>query len=190
MRLFIGLQPSAAFRTALSRLQEQLRAAGVTGRWLEPRNLHLTLAFIGEWPEPFSGILPMVEHPFQIRLSHPDLFPKARVLWAGVEASEKLNDLAAEVRHNLTEAGIPFDPKPFYPHITLARKPAGFDRAALRELPVLPAVMTVSEVCLYRSERGENGMEYTVIGSSGAQRAPDDRSSKWEEYGTRGITAQ
>ena len=29
----------------------------------------------------------------------------------------------------------------------------------------LPAVMTVREVCLYRSERGPEGMVYTVIGS-------------------------
>lgn len=47
MRLFIGLQPSQQFREALSLVQDSLRANGVTGRYLDPSNLHMTLAFIG-----------------------------------------------------------------------------------------------------------------------------------------------
>ena len=50
MRLFAGLRPPDAFRSALSLLQDRLRAAGVTGQYLDPSNLHMTLAFVGEWP--------------------------------------------------------------------------------------------------------------------------------------------
>ena len=67
----------------------------------------------------------------------------------------------------LSEAGIPFDQKPFVPHITLGRKPilpAGIDLSGIQ---IPPAVMTVSDVFLYRSDRGENGMVYSVIGKSG-----------------------
>ena len=42
--------------------------------------------------------------------------------------------------------------------------PDGVDVAGI-EIP--QASMIVDEVCLYRSERGENGMEYTAIGSTG-----------------------
>lgn len=48
---------------------------------------------------------------------------EAKVIWAGVEASEPLDQLAGCVRNNLSAAGVPFDPKPFVPHITLGRKP-------------------------------------------------------------------
>ena len=85
MRLFVGLRPSDEFRARLSVLQSRLLDAGVAARYLEPSNLHLTLAFIGEWPENISGILPSVERPFTLTLSHVGLFPEAKVIWAGVQ---------------------------------------------------------------------------------------------------------
>ena len=50
MRLFVGLRPSETFRRALSELQVELQDAGITAKYLNPSNLHMTLAFIGEWP--------------------------------------------------------------------------------------------------------------------------------------------
>ena len=167
MRLFVGLKPSDECRKALSDVQENLRAAGVTARFYEPSNLHMTLAFIGEWPENISAILPRVEQPFSVILSKTGVFPKARVLWAGAEHSQALDRLAQRVRENLAEQGIPFDPKPFVPHITLGRRPfipEGMDLAGI-EIP--SAAMPVTDVYLYRSESGENGMVYTVIGKAG-----------------------
>ena len=61
---------------------------------------------------------------------------------------------------------IPFDPKRFNPHITLARKPSVPAGVIVSEIEIPQTVMTVEEVCLYRSDRGKNGMVYTVIGSS------------------------
>ena len=166
MRLFAGLRPSDGFRSALSLLQDRLRAAGVTGQYLDPANLHMTLAFIGEWPENVTEVLPGVEDPFPLVLSHIGFFPEAKVLWAGVEKSGALERLAGRVRRSLAEAGIPFDPKKFYPHITLVRKPSVPNGIIISETEIPPAVMTVDEVCLYRSAREKSGMVYTVIGSS------------------------
>lgn len=166
MRLFVGIRPSDEFRSALASLQDRLRAAGVTGRYLEPSGLHMTLAFIGEWPEEVTDILPDVNRPFSLNLSHVGYFPEAKVLWAGVEKSDALQRLAGRVRHSLAEAGIPFDPKRFNPHITLVRKPSVPAEVILSEIEIPPAAMIVEEVCLYRSDRGKNGMVYTVIGST------------------------
>ncbi len=167
MRLFVGLCPSPEFRSALAEMQEYLRNAGITGRYLEPANLHMTLAFIGEWPEDVTELLPEVTCPFSVTLAHPGVFPRAKVLWAGVEKCEALDSLAALVRQRLSEADVPFDPQAFAPHITLARKPLIPEGLDLSALPVPHARMEVREVCLYRSEHGLNGMEYTVIGRSG-----------------------
>lgn len=138
----------------------------MTGKYREPDGLHLTLAFIGEWPENVTEYLPAVQKPFSITLSHPGIFPEANVLWAGIEASETMERLAKQVRHCLADAGIPFDRKNFSPHITLARKPFIPERTLLSEIAVPPVSMMVDDVCLYRSDRGKNGMEYTVIGRS------------------------
>ena len=166
MRIFVALQPTPAFRDALASAQDQLRTAGVAGRYLTPSNLHMTLAFIGMWAEDITGLLPSVQKPFPITLSHLGVFPKAKVLWAGVEPSEALNSLARQVRQALTESEIPFDRQDFNPHITLVRKPTIPDNLNLSEIHVPQATMIVKDVCLYRSDHGDQGMEYTVIGQS------------------------
>ncbi len=165
MRLFVGLQPSVEFRAALSMLQSRLRSAGVSAVYLDPSNLHLTLAFIGEWPENISAVLPRVERPFTLTLSGVGLFPGAKVIWAGVRKTPALDCLAQRVREKLAAADIPFDPKPFVPHITLGRKPVVPDTVDLPAFGIPPAVMTVDDVFLYRSARGKSGMVYSVIGS-------------------------
>ena len=166
MRLFVGLKPSDECRKALSDVQESLRGAGITARYYEPSNLHMTLAFIGEWPKNISAILPRVEQPFSVILSKTGVFPKARVLWAGAEHSQALDRLAQRVRENLAEQGIPFDPKPFVPHVTLGRKPFIPEGMNLAGIEIPSAAMLVTDVYLYRSEKGEKGMVYTVIGKA------------------------
>ena len=145
-------------------MQDRLRAASVIARYLEPSNLHMTLAFIGEWTEDITELLPSIEQPFLITLSHLGVFPEADVIWAGVQPSEPLNHLAKHVHHILSEAGIPFDRKTFNPHITLGRKPRIPETAILSDIEISSVTMLVNEVCLYRSDRGKNGMIYTVIG--------------------------
>ena len=107
MRLFVGLEPTPDFRAALSELQMQLQAAGVEGRYLSPSNLHMTLAFIGEWSEDVTEKLPNVTEPFSITLSHLGVFTGAKVLWAGIWQSPELNGLAAKVRKQLDAADFP-----------------------------------------------------------------------------------
>ena len=165
MRLFAALEPTSAWRDALSAAQDQLRATGVRARYLERANFHMTLAFIGEWNEDVTAVLPEVREPFSITLGHFGAFREAAVLWAGIRSSAELDALAALVRQRLTESGIPFDgSRGFAPHLTLARKPVIPEGLRLDRIE-LPAVsMTVREVCLYESRREGDAMKYTVIG--------------------------
>ena len=164
MRLFVGLEPTPDFRGALAEVQERLRAAGVAGRYLSPSNLHMTLAFIGEWPEDVTETLPGVTEPFSITLSHLGVFTGAKVLWAGINPSQELNYLAARVRMRLDAAGIPYDRQSFNPHITLIRKPIHPNEQLLTDVQIPSASMIVKEVCLYQSTHEADGMKYTVIG--------------------------
>ena len=144
MRLFAAIRPSPDFLEALEDLQGRLSNAGITGKWRAPDGLHMTLAFIGEWPEDVTDVLPVVQKPFPMTLSHLGVFPEANVLWAGVEPSGDLEHLAGRVRHSLADAGIPFDRKSFYPHITLIRKPVVPERIILSEIEVPKVSMLVS----------------------------------------------
>ena len=49
MRLFIAIKFNAKVINDLVKLQAELKDCGAEGNFTRPENLHLTLAFIGEW---------------------------------------------------------------------------------------------------------------------------------------------
>ena len=166
MRLFIALQMNDSMREALLDAQDDMRMAGVSGNYTKEENLHMTLAFIGEYPDPYQ-VLDVIEsiqfEPFSITLAQTGAFDQ--LWWAGIEQSEKLEVLVRKLRRGLAEEGIPFDRKKFQPHITLIRKPESRVRMrvdqVLRGLP--EASMTVDHISLMRSDRGKDGVIYTEI---------------------------
>ena len=71
MRLFIAINLSDDMKAALLDLQNDLYDRGVSGRYTTEENLHLTLAFIGEYPdaEPVLDAMSTVSFkPFELAL--------------------------------------------------------------------------------------------------------------------------
>ena len=163
MRLFLAVLPDQKMKNALLALQADLRRQGVRGRYPGPGNLHLTLTFIGEYPDPARVLrtLQSVPYPpFSVKIGEPGRF--GDLFWAGLTLPDPAFAYVARLRRARREAGIPFDSKPFAPHVTLLRQ-------ADRPLPRLiapEAEMNVRRVSLMRSERGERGMIYTEIGAA------------------------
>lgn len=137
MRLFISIQLNDEMKHALRRIQHAMQSQGVQGNFTREENLHLTLAFIGEYPDP-EDVLDVMEQiefePFDIRLDGVGSF--GSLWWAGIDSvgedefdgseqgnGDALRNLAKHLRRGLADAGIPFDRKKFLPHITLVRKP-------------------------------------------------------------------
>ncbi len=166
MRLFLAIRLNERTRTALADLQERMRRQGVRGNFTKRENLHLTLAFIGEWndPESVKEIIDAIDiDPFEIRLDGVGSF--GSLWWAGLAGSGELDALAKRMRRELARAGIPYDRKKFTPHITLVRRPVCrqgmIPEKVLRDLP--DAAMTVDHISLMRSDRGRHGMIYTEL---------------------------
>lgn len=163
MRLFIAIKFDDNIKNALLSMQEQLKRADIRGNYTKPENLHLTLAFIGEYGDP-DYVLETLEQvrfkPFELSLDGVGSF--GRLWWAGLSASVELHNTAAQIRHFLADADIPFDKKKFSPHITLIREPS---KPTMPAIEVPDASMTVTEISLMRSERGRNGMIYTEVGT-------------------------
>ena len=166
MRLFIGISPSDDVRRSLVKMQGFLSRHGVNGAYLTPENLHMTLAFIGEYSES-NAVLDAMEEvtfdPFEIIYEHIGTFRES-IIWGGIESSEPLEKLAKRLRYELDKADIPFDRAGFVPHFTLARH-ADFSRG-IPPVEIVPVSMTVDQVVLFRSDRGKNGMVYTPIGGT------------------------
>ena len=166
MRLFIAINLSDDMKAALLDLQNDLYDRGVRGRYTTEENLHLTLAFIGEYPdaEPvFDAMSTVSLKPFELVLDGMGRF--GDLWWAGMKDSVPLAAVVRRIRRALAEQEIPFDRKRFSPHITLIRKASG-------ELPGVhpkPAAMTVETISLLRSDRGRNGMIYTELGTLEAE---------------------
>ena len=172
MRLFIAIQLNDEMREALLDMQDRMRELGVQGNYTRPENLHLTAAFIGEYPEP-AEVLEALEtvrfRPFTITLGETGAFD--RLWWAGLTESQPLAAVVRRVRRALADADIPFDRKKFRPHITLIRN--AFGRRDLTVADVVQsapaASMTVDHISLMRSDRGRQGMIYTELGRIEAQ---------------------
>ena len=166
MRLFIAIQLSDGIRNSLSEVQTYLRDHGVRGNYTKIENLHLTLAFIGEYSDP-DFVLEVIRSvpfaPFPMRIegfgSFGDLY------WCGIGGNDNLLSYVKRLRRALAENGIPFDRKKFSPHITLIRRAEHDQR---RDFPcaAIPGVsMQVLGVSLMRSDRTKSGMAYTEVGS-------------------------
>ena len=162
MRLFIAVDLSDAMKDALIRVQNELYDHGIRGNYTQEENLHLTLAFIGEYPDPepvLSALSSVLFTPFEMELQGMGFF--GDLWWAGIEESPPLSAVVRRIRRALGNAGIPFDKKRFSPHITLIRKASG----RIPEVNMIKTAMTVHTISLMRSDRGRNGMIYTEIGT-------------------------
>ena len=168
MRLFIAILFEESILDALTDFQADLKSMGVTGNYSKRENLHITLAFIGDYGNP-DEVLDAMEQvdfsPLKISLNGVGSF--GDLFWAGLAEDPQLAAYVKRLRRALSEQGIPFDKKRFSPHITLVRK---YSYRGGREIPVPDpprGSMTATRVSLMLSERGKNGMIYTEIGSVG-----------------------
>ena len=165
MRLFVAVQLDKKMKDALRSVQNEMRRRGVEGNYTRPENLHLTLAFIGDYPDPDTVLEAMEDlrfQPFDLELKGLGSF--GELWWAGLEGSENLETLARQLRRTLAEAAIPFDRKSFRPHVTLIRQARYRNDPRFDSIAVQQARMTVDRISLMLSTRGKNGMIYTELG--------------------------
>ena len=163
MRLFIALQFDDNILDALSDYQDDLRALGITGNYTRRENLHITLAFIGEYSDT-DVVLDVMEtvrfEPVTIRFDGVGMFRD--LFWVGIKESKALTEYVKRLRRALSDGNIPFDRKRFSPHITMFRKFKNPHGVALSKA-VIPQ-SRISRISLMRSDRGKHGMIYTEIG--------------------------
>ena len=161
MRLFIAIHLAGAMKDALSAAQEQMYERGVRGNFTPRENMHLTLAFIGEYPDKeqvMDALSTVTFSSFTISLLGMGCFRD--LWWAGMDESAPLAAVVRRIRRELAENDIPFDRKRFTPHVTLLRKAIG----TMPGIQIDKISMPVERISLMRSDRGKRGMIYTEVG--------------------------
>lgn len=192
-RLFIALDLPEPVRRRLARLVADA-PSGV--RPVRPEQLHLTLHFIGDTDDAAVAALvaalatcgtsqpsrrtaevsPLrpeeTSRPgFAIDITGVGVFPprgRPAVLWAGVADDDDLRGLHAAVASALASCGHAAEPRPWVPHVTLARlaprAPRAWTTAFLdRHGDLAVQGIPVSSFRLYESTRTAEGTVHTAV---------------------------
>jgi len=187
IRSFIAIELSHEARTELARLQSRLKEASPprTVRWTDPKNVHLTLHFLGDLPEDrLEDVNRSVRDaaaahtPFSLNLSNLGCFPnprRARIVWVGVRGDiDHLVALQSDLGDRLNK-GVGFEPesRTYSPHLTIGRVKKGVTQIRLRELgqvleQQIPrvgqfATFQVDYIHLIRSDVKPDGPIYTSL---------------------------
>jgi 2'-5' RNA ligase len=183
MRLFLAVDLDEPARDSVARAAARLRQrAGQrpglarTVTWVDARNLHLTLHFIGELDDDrlptlrLSLSAPLGVEPARIGFGGWGVFPgrgAARVIWIGVtDGVETLARVHAVLGDRLTRAGIVPEARPFSPHLTVGRVKVAAGTAwadIVREDPPVACGCTISHCTLYRSHLASSGPTYEAV---------------------------
>ncbi|MCR5301308.1 MAG: RNA 2',3'-cyclic phosphodiesterase [Lachnospiraceae bacterium] len=162
MRLFLAIIPNNGIKDELCFAEKRLQLQGVKGKYTPRENLHLTLAFIGEYSDPDHVSEVLRDVPFEpVRLVIDGFGCFGDTFWIGVKDDTGLKSNVKRIRKALSDNGIPFDRKKFLPHITLARN-IEYSKGIPTDTP-FPAGMDVEYISLMRSDRGKSGMIYTIV---------------------------
>jgi 2'-5' RNA ligase len=185
MRLFIGIElPDALKRraaAAAARVREHIgrTAPQARLRWVEPANLHITIWFLGEVPEPRVEALvaslkePLGARPFTLRVAGAGAFPQSgppRAIWLGLAAGvEGLRAVHDQLKRRLLPLGFEPEKRPFSPHLTISRvkEVRSPDTAAMRRILREAAgdvgTCEVGSATLFASRTAQTGSQYEAL---------------------------
>ena len=178
MRTFIAIKiiPEKKLLDIFSTLRKSLEGEAIS--WVDTKNLHLTLRFLGETSDDYvlkiKRLLDNISlnyHRFQFNLKGVGFFKgknQPRVLFLSVENDLLLKQLIAEIEEMVVSTGISREEKSFNPHLTLGRikflqnKNAFYSLADELNGAEIQSV-TVSEIIYYQSVLSSAGAIYKPI---------------------------
>ncbi len=159
-RLFVAVDLPEPVKNSISSIRSGLPDA----RWVDVRQLHLTLRFIGEVDDVTfdsikNSLAEIFETRFSLTLRGVGCFPPKRpprVIWVGIDDNETLIRLADKVEQVLVlQSGIEPEHRKFSPHITIARfretSPSGVADYLVRNSSFSTETFPVDAFYLYSS---------------------------------------
>lgn len=179
VRTFIAIKLSPEIISKISGVQEELKRTDAKVKWVKPKNIHLTLKFLGhitsEELEKVKIAIRETLKPFRsfgISISGLGAFPKIeypRIIWLGVdEGKEELKRMASNLEERLAEIGFAKEKRPFSPHLTLGRVKSQKEKGGLTEALTSTEAshsgnMRVDKIAIIKSELKPQGSIYTSL---------------------------
>jgi RNA 2',3'-cyclic 3'-phosphodiesterase len=153
-------------------------------RWVSPRNLHLTLKFLGDVSPANVNLLTQMLRAeadscpaFDIHLNGLGSFPspkRPRIIYIGIQAPAELEALARGIESACARLGYESEARGFSPHLTIGRVRQNVSsseqqkiRMALEETKIDSlGTARVDSVHLYKSDLKPSGPVYTRLYSA------------------------
>lgn len=163
-RLFFALWPAAEMQRRISdAMRRHVAASG--GRGVPTRNLHVTLAFLGEVPEARLAAVKACgqriggARRFDLQFDRVEAWSGPRVLClTAATVPDALQALFEQLHGHLSSERFELRHEDYRPHVTLARHVRG-----PYDVPSEPIGWPVEEFVLVQSRRNQSGSEYAVL---------------------------
>jgi len=183
IRAFVAVLLDEGVRAAIAATIERLRPLGSAVAWVPPRNLHVTLHFLGDQSderlaeaEAALAEAAAGSAPLDITFHGIGAFPgleRPRIVWVGLaHGALEARRLQARVTDALAMRGFAREERPWHPHLTIGRvhderrwrREAGPPlRSALAQAATTTfGTQRVTEMALMRSDPSPAGVRYTV----------------------------
>ncbi|MBN1405080.1 MAG: RNA 2',3'-cyclic phosphodiesterase [Candidatus Omnitrophica bacterium] len=179
-RAFIAIALNEQLHKELACLQAKLKSSEADVKWVEPRNIHLTLKFLGNiTDEQIGQVKNAIEKTaskfsvYSIHLAQIGAFPKIeypRVIWVGMDEGRKeTTEIYKALKQELSEIGFPEEERTFSPHLTLGRVRSLKNKQQLAKIMEQEknfnstGRVLVTEIILFKSTLKRTGSVYDPI---------------------------
>ncbi len=187
MRLFIAIPLPSQIQNYISVLQNNLKQYQKKIIYVQNKNTHITLKFLGETPNnKISDILNSIKTiaesntSFNAKISTVDSFPNSfnpKILWLGLDkiSEEKIKKIAVGLDNLLESHGFQKETRDFTSHITFARVKDNINNSILaNELVKIKKNIeltdfkkfNIDKITLFQSRLTNAGAIYEVIGET------------------------
>ena len=175
-RLFIGIPADLEIKPILSDIQSSLELNSGQIRWVPPKNIHITLLFLGNVAiDDISKLTKALEdaldlNHFRASIEKIGVFPSIqhpKILWLGIDNGiQKMITLHKQAEKAASPFQIDKTKETFIPHITIGR--VGRSCGKIDVFPFLkyvysPVELDVNSVALYESQLIPEGAEYKIL---------------------------
>jgi len=173
-RLFLAFNLTDAARDAVVEAQERVKTQFKHSKvsWVDPVNFHVTVHFIGDFPEhdvsALTDALHALDYPptFDLELTELSAFPDKKnphVLFVDTTFRTEGFGVVKRMANVLAGFGIEIDKRPWKPHITIGRINKRAEVFKPEEIDVKRIAFDVDCVSLYESTPSEQGSVYTEL---------------------------
>ncbi len=178
MRLFIALPLHNEVEQFLGKIIDDLKQKRSKVKWVDSKNIHLTMKFLGETDE--SKVEAIIESLKSVASKHKSIectinkingFPNLRnprVIWAGIENKKdninKLEAIALDIDNEMSQLEFEKENKKFKSHLTLGRvkDDRNIDELTkyLESYKIQPMAVLFDKIVLFKSTLTPDGPIY------------------------------